>query len=409
MLLYKQSRKFCSSKKVNKLLEVSKQTIKEIQEKGLFKREKQLQSPQSSSIVVNNKRLLNFCANNYLGLSNNPEIIANCTKVLKERGYGMSSVRFICGTQDVHKELEAKLCSFHKTEDAILYSSCFDANTGFFETVLNEQDAIISDTLNHASIIDGVRLCKAKKFRYKHIDMEDLEEKLKEASEQRVKLIVSDGVFSMDGDIAPLDKIVALAEKYNANIFIDDSHGIGAIGKTGGGVCELYNNYNIDILTSTMGKALGGGSGGYTTGKKEIIEVLRQRSRPYLFSNSILPLIASGTTQILTMLEKDNSLVTKLNKNTVYFRQNIKKLGYTILGNDICPIVPILLKDDRLAIEFGVEMIEKYGIYVVGFVFPVVPLGQSRIRVQISAAHSTEDLDFAIEKFRQIGKEKKII
>ena len=409
MLLYKQSRKFCSSKKVNKLLEVSKQTIKEIQEKGLFKREKQLQSPQSSSIVVNNKRLLNFCANNYLGLSNNPEIIANCTKVLKERGYGMSSVRFICGTQDVHKELEAKLCSFHKTEDAILYSSCFDANTGFFETVLNEQDAIISDTLNHASIIDGVRLCKAKKFRYKHIDMEDLEEKLKEASEQRVKLIVSDGVFSMDGDIAPLDKIVALAERYNANIFIDDSHGIGAIGKTGGGVCELYNNYNIDILTSTMGKALGGGSGGYTTGKKEIIEVLRQRSRPYLFSNSILPLIASGTTQILTMLEKDNSLVTKLNKNTVYFRQNIKKLGYTILGNDICPIVPILLKDDRLAIEFGVEMIEKYGIYVVGFVFPVVPLGQSRIRVQISAAHSTEDLDFAIEKFRQIGKEKKII
>jgi glycine C-acetyltransferase len=353
--------------------------------------------------------MLNFCANNYLGLSNNKDLIEEAKRALDQRGYGMSSVRFICGTQDIHKKLESTIASFHSKEDAILYTSCFDANTGFFECILGEQDAIISDTLNHASIIDGIRLCKAKRLRYKHLDLNDLEENLKQAEGSRIKLIVTDGVFSMDGDIAPLDKIVNIAQMYNANVFIDESHSSGFIGKTGRGTPELFGVTSyIDVINSTLGKALGGGSGGYTTASTEIVELLRQKSRPYLFSNSLVPAIVASSIKVFEILKNSNKLVNKLHENTVLFRTEMKKLGFTILGSPESPIVPVLLKDERLATEFGDEMI-KEGIYVVGFSYPVVPKGQARIRVQLSAAHTKEMILQAVKAFEKIGKNKKLI
>ena len=398
-----------SSKASQNLKKICENTINEIKSAGTFKNEKQIKSPQAVEIIVNDRKMLNFCANNYLGLSNNKELVEEAKKALDDRGYGMSSVRFICGTQDIHKQLESTISKFHSKEDAILYTSCFDANTGFFEAVLTEQDAIISDTLNHASIIDGIRLCKAKRLRYKHLDLNDLEENLKQAEGCRLKFIVTDGVFSMDGDIAPLDKIVNLGLKYDANIFIDESHSSGFIGETGRGTPELFkvNDY-VDVINSTLGKALGGGSGGYTTSSKEIIEILRQKSRPYLFSNSLVPAIVSSSIKVFEILDRSNKLVKQLHDNTILFRREMKKLGFTILGSTECPIVPVLLKEERLATEFGEEMMN-LGIYVVGFSYPVVPKGQARIRVQISAAHTKEQVYEAVRAFEKIGKLKNII
>lgn len=398
-----------STKASEELVKICQGTINEIRAAGTYKSEKQIQSPQAVEIFVQGKTMLNFCANNYLGMSNNQELIESAKQALDSRGYGMSSVRFICGTQDIHKNLEAAISKFHKKEDAILYSSCFDANAGFFEAILGENDAIISDALNHASIIDGIRLCKAKRFRYKHLDLNDLEEQLKQADSCRIKFIVTDGVFSMDGDIAPLDKIVAIAEKYNANIFVDESHSSGFIGKTGRGTPELFQvDDKIDVINSTLGKALGGGSGGYSTGRKELIDVLRQRSRPYLFSNSLVPSIAQASIKVFEILSNSSHLVQKLNENTNHFRGSMKKLGFNILGSEGCPIVPVLLKEEKLATEFGEKMANE-GIYVVGFSYPVVPKGQARIRVQISAAHDKEHIDKAISAFEKLGKEYKII
>jgi glycine C-acetyltransferase len=392
-----------------KLTNICKTLIQDIKQAGTYKQEKKIESPQGVEIMVNGKRMLNFCANNYLGLSNNKELIEESKKAMDARGYGMSSVRFICGTQDLHKKLENTISKFHQKEDAILYTSCFDANTGFFEAVLNESDAIISDTLNHASIIDGIRLCKSKRLRYKHLDLNDLEEQLKQAEGSRIKLIVTDGVFSMDGDIAPLDKIVNIAQKYEANIFVDESHASGFIGKTGRGTPELFEvTDQIDIINSTLGKALGGGSGGYTTSSKEIIDLLRQKSRPYLFSNSLVPAIVASSLKVFDILSNSSKLITQLNENTKLFRTEMKKLGFTILGSNECPIVPVLLKEERLASEFGEEMI-KNGIYVVGFSFPVVPKGQARIRVQLSAAHTREHVLEAVRTFEKIGKAKNLI
>ena len=398
-----------SSKASQNLKSICENTLKEIKNAGTFKNEKQIVSPQSVEIVVNNRKMLNFCANNYLGLSNNQELIEEAKKALDSRGYGMSSVRFICGTQDIHKKLEKTISNFHSKEDAILYSSCFDANAGFFEAVLGEQDAVISDTLNHASIIDGIRLCKSKRLRYKHLDMNDLEENLKQAEGCRIKFIVTDGVFSMDGDIAPLDKIVNLAQKYNANVFVDESHSSGFIGKTGRGTPELFGvTEYIDVINSTLGKALGGGSGGYSTGNKELIELLRQKSRPYLFSNSLVPAIVQSSIKVFEILDKSNHLVKQLAENTKLFRSEMSKLGFTILGSPESPIVPVLLREEKLATEFGEEMVNA-GIYVVGFSYPVVPKGQARIRVQLSAAHTKEHIMEAVKTFEKIGKQKKVI
>jgi len=391
------------------LINICKNTIKEIKEAGTYKSEKSITSPQSVEIEVNGRKMLNFCANNYLGLSDNKILIEEAKKAMDSRGFGMSSVRFICGTQDIHKKLEQSVSKFHGTEDAILYSSCFDANAGLFEALLSEKDSIISDTLNHASIIDGIRLCKAKRLRYKHLDLNDLEDQLKQAEESRIKLIVTDGVFSMDGDIAPLDKIVNIAQKYDANIMIDESHSSGFLGKTGRGTPELFGvEKHIDIINSTLGKALGGGSGGYTTGRKEIIELLRQKSRPYLFSNSLVPAICAASIKVFEILSNSLDLVQKLQDNTTLFRTEMKRLGFTILGSPECPIVPVLLKEERLANEFGEEMTNE-GIYVVGFSYPVVPKGQARIRVQISAAHTTEQIKNAVRTFEKIGKKKNVI
>ena len=401
------NKKFSSNRSI--LLNTAKQTLNDITLAGSYKKERVISSPQEMEIQVGNKKLLNFCANNYLNLSNNQDIIKASINAMYSRGYGMSSVRFICGTQDLHKQLEARISNFHNKEDSILYVSCFDANGGLFESILNENDAVISDSLNHASIIDGIRLCKAKRHRYNHLDMNDLEEKLKiEQDQSRIKLIVTDGVFSMDGDIAPLDKIVNLANKYGANIMIDESHSTGVLGKSGKGTPELFGLENeIDIINSTLGKALGGGCGGYTTGKKEIIDVLRQKSRPYLFSNSILPSVAAGAIEVFNILENTNAY-TKLNESTKYFRTKLLEKGFRISGNINCPIVPILIGNEKIATEFGIEM-EEEGIYVVGFCFPVVPKGQSRIRVQISAGHTKEQMDRAIKAFEIIGKRKGII
>lgn len=379
-----------------------------IREAGLFKEERIITTEQAAHIVANGKEVLNFCANNYLGLSSHPNTIAAAHKAIDERGYGLSSVRFICGTQDIHKELEAKLSKFLGTEDTILYAAAFDANGGLFEPLLNEQDAIISDELNHASIIDGVRLCKAERHRYKHNDMAELEEKLKATQHCRSRMIATDSVFSMDGTVAQLDKICALAEQYDAIVMTDECHSSGFMGKTGRGVHELCGVMDkVDIITGTLGKALGGASGGFTSGRKEIIDMLRQKSRPYLFSNTVAPAVVGASIAVLDMLSETTDLRDKLESNTQYFREHIQAAGFDIKPG-IHPIVPIMLYDAVLAQKMAARMLEE-GIYVVGFFFPVVAKGNARIRVQISAAHSREDLDRCIAAFTKVGKELGVI
>jgi glycine C-acetyltransferase len=375
-----------------------------IRESGLWKGERVIESPQEAEITVNGKKVLNFCANNYLGLANNPILRAAAKRGIDEWGLGLSSVRFICGTQKIHKDLEAAISKFLGTEDTILYPSCFDANGGLFETVLGEQDAIISDALNHASIIDGIRLCKAQRYRYAHNDMNDLERCLKEAKPNaRRMMIATDGVFSMDGDIAPLKEIQSLATKYGALTMVDECHATGFFGPTGrGSIEECGVMGSIDVITSTLGKALGGASGGFTSGRKEIVSLLRQRSRPYLFSNTLAPALVTSSIACLELLEKDSELVGKLRENTKYFRSEIVKTGYEVRPG-IHPIVPIMLGDARLAGLIADDML-KEGVYVIGFSYPVVPQGQARIRTQISAGHSRSDLDRAIEAFAKVGK-----
>ena len=382
--------------------------LAEIEEAGLYKHERIIGSPQGAEIAVGDDRVLNFCANNYLGLSSHPKVIEAAHKALEERGYGMSSVRFICGTQDRHKELEAKVAEFLGTEDTILYSSCFDANAGLFETLLGPEDAVISDALNHASIIDGVRLCKAKRHRFPNSDMNALEDALKESQGSRLRMIATDGVFSMDGYVAKLDEICDLAEKYNAMVMVDDSHATGFIGKTGRGTHEYHGVMDrVDVITSTLGKALGGASGGFTTGRKEIVDVLRNRSRPYLFSNSVAPMIVYASLAVMELLTSTTELRDKLEDNTKRFRAGMTEAGFAIKEGDT-PIVPIMLGEARLAAEIADAMLEE-NIYVIGFSYPVVPKGQARIRVQLSAAHSTEQVDRAIEAFTKIGKQKGVI
>jgi glycine C-acetyltransferase len=381
-----------------------KQELAEIDNAGLYKKERIIESEQGAEITVNGRTVLNFCANNYLGLSSHPKVIEAAHKAIDKRGFGMSSVRFICGTQDIHKELEEKLSKFLGAEDTILYVACFDANGGVFEPLLGEQDAIISDELNHASIIDGVRLCKARRGRYKHNNMEDLEAQLQANMDARTRLIVTDSVFSMDGTIAQLDKICDLADKYDALVMIDESHSSGFMGATGRGVHELCGVMDrIDIITGTMGKALGGASGGFTSGKKEIIEMLRQRSRPYLFSNSLAPSIVGATIAVLDMLSETTALRDKLEENTLYFRKRMTDAGFDIKPGTH-PIAPIMLYDAVVAQKFAARMLEE-GIYVIGFFYPVVAKGQARIRVQISAGHDRHHLDTAIEAFIKVGKE----
>ncbi|MDR0971796.1 MAG: glycine C-acetyltransferase [Bacteroidales bacterium] len=378
--------------------------LSSIREQGLYKDERIIITPQSAIIKTDaNKEVLNFCANNYLGLADSKILIDAAKKAMDERGYGMSSVRFICGTQDLHKELEKRISQFFKTEDTILYAACFDANGGVFEPLLTEQDAIISDSLNHASIIDGVRLCKAQRFRYQNADMNDLEKQLNDAKDCRFKLIVTDGVFSMDGNVAPLDKIYALAQKYDAMVMVDESHSAGVVGKTGRGTTEQYNlQGKIEILTGTLGKAFGGAVGGFTTGKKEIIELLRQRSRPYLFSNSIPPMIAAAGIAMFDLIDKTNTLQDTLHQNTEYFVQKMKSAGFDIKPTQSA-ICAVMLYDAKLSQEFA-SLLQEEGIYVTGFYYPVVPKGQARIRVQVSAAHKKEHLDKCVEAFTKIGK-----
>lgn len=378
--------------------------VEDIKTAGLYKSERIIKSPQGAEIEVNGSTVLNFCANNYLGLSSHPKVIEAAHKAIETHGYGMSSVRFICGTQDIHKELEQKISAFLGTEDTILYAAAFDANGGVFEPLFNEQDAIISDALNHASIIDGVRLCKAQRFRYEHNNMADLEAKLIESASCRSRIIVTDGSFSMDGTIAQLDKIVALAEQYDAVIMIDECHSSGFLGKTGRGTHEYRGVMGkIDIITGTLGKALGGASGGFTSGKKEVIDMLRQKSRPYLFSNTLAPSIAGASIAVLDMLTETTELRDKLEFNTKYFRTKMTEAGFDIKPGDH-PIVPIMLYDAVLAADFAAKLLNE-GIYVIGFFFPVVPKGQARIRVQLSAAHEQHHLDKAIAGFTKIGKE----
>jgi glycine C-acetyltransferase len=382
--------------------------IKEITESGLYKSERYITSAQQARIEVDDKQVLNMCANNYLGLADNKEIIEAVKKGLDSRGFGMASVRFICGTQDIHRDLENKISDFFGTDDTILYSSCFDANTGLFETLLDENDAVISDALNHASIIDGIRLCKAARHRYDHGDMQSLEDCLKKASAASTRMIATDGVFSMDGEIAKLDGICDLAEKYSAVVMVDDSHATGFVGPTGRGTAEHYRVQDrIDIITSTLGKALGGASGGFTTGRKAIIEILRQRSRPYLFSNSLAPPIVSAALKTIDLLKESKSAKERLEENTAYFREQIAEAGFTIKPGTH-PIVPIMLGDAKLAQKMAAGLLEE-GVYAIGFFYPVVPKGQARIRVQISAAHTREDLEFALEKFTKVGKKLGII
>lgn len=378
--------------------------LNEIETAGLYKKERRIDSEQGAEIMVNGKKVLNFCANNYLGLSSHPKVVEAAKRTIDERGYGMSSVRFICGTQDIHKELEQKLAAFLGTEDTILYVACFDANGGVFEPLLSEEDVIISDELNHASIIDGVRLCKAKRARYKNCDMQELEQCLIQHKDARTRFIVTDSVFSMDGTIAPLDQICDLADKYDAIVMIDESHSSGFMGKTGRGVHELKNVVGrVDIITGTLGKALGGASGGFTSGKKEVIEMLRQRSRPYLFSNTVAPSVVGASIAVLDMLSETTELRDKLENNTAYFRQKMTEAGFDIKPGSH-PITPIMLYDAVLAQNFAAKLLEE-GVYVIGFFFPVVPKGQARIRVQISAAHDQHHLDAAIAAFSKVGKE----
>ncbi len=385
-----------------------REEVEEIKSAGLFKKERIIESEQGAEIVVNGQTVLNFCANNYLGLSSHPKVIEAAKAAIDERGYGMSSVRFICGTQDIHKELERKISTFLGTEDTILYAAAFDANGGVFEPLFNEQDAIISDSLNHASIIDGVRLCKAQRLRYEHNNMEDLENKLKESSGLRSRIIVTDGSFSMDGTIAKLDSICDLADRYDAIVMIDECHSSGFLGKTGRGTHEYRGVMGrIDIITGTLGKALGGASGGFTSGKKEIIEILRQRSRPYLFSNTLAPSIVGASIAVLDMLSETTELRDKLEFNTKYFRTKMTEAGFDIKPGDH-PIVPIMLYDAVLAQTFAARLLDE-GIYVIGFFFPVVAKGQARIRVQLSAAHNKEHLDKAIQAFIKVGKDLSVL
>lgn len=393
--------------KIKEYLQTELQTI---EDNGIFKKERIISSPQGVEIEVNGETVLNFCSNNYLGLSSHPEVIQAAKDALDTHGFGMSSVRFICGTQDIHKTLEKKISDFYGTEDTILYAAAFDANGGVFEPLLNENDAIISDSLNHASIIDGVRLCKAARYRYENSNMEDLEQQLIKASEAgaRFKLIVTDGVFSMDGVVAPLDKICDLADKYDAMVMVDECHAAGFIGATGKGTLEAKGVMGrVDIITGTLGKALGGAMGGYTTAKKEIIELLRQRSRPYLFSNSLAPAIVGASIKVFELLEKDTALRDKLEWNTNYFKAGMKKAGFDIVDGDSA-IVPVMLYDAKLAQNMANELLKR-GIYVIGFFFPVVPKDKARIRVQLSASHTTGHLDEAINAFIQVGKSLNIV
>lgn len=385
------------------------QELADIKEAGLYKEERIITTPQKADIEVEpGQEVLNFCANNYLGLSNNRQLIDGAVKAMTDRGYGMSSVRFICGTQDIHKRLEAAISDYFHTEDTILYSSCFDANGGLFEPLLGENDAIISDALNHASIIDGVRLCKAKRYRYANANMEELEKCLLEAQAQRFRIIATDGVFSMDGNVAPMDKICDLAEKYDALVMVDESHSAGVVGPTGHGVAEQFNLYGrIDVFTGTLGKAFGGAMGGFTTGRKEIIDMLRQRSRPYLFSNSLAPGIIGASLEMFRILKESNALHDKLAKNVTYFRDKMMEAGFDIKPTQSA-ICAVMLYDARLSQEFAAAM-QKEGIYVTGFYYPVVPKGQARIRVQLSAGHETEHLDKCIAAFIKVGKQLGVI
>ena len=387
-----------------KLKEHLCQTLTEIKDAGLYKEERLIESPQGAVITVKGKEVLNFCANNYLGLSDHPRLIEAAKATMDKRGYGMSSVRFICGTQDIHKELEAAISDYFKTEDTTLYAACFDANGGVFEPLLDEKDAIISDSLNHASIIDGVRLCKAKRYRYANADMQELEKCLQDAQEQRFRIIVTDGVFSMDGNVAPLEEICKLAEKYNALVMVDESHSAGVVGPTGHGVSELFGTYGkVDIYTGTLGKAFGGAMGGFTTGRKEIIDLLRQRSRPYLFSNSVAPPVVGAGIEAFRMLKESNELHDKLMKNVAYFRDKMLEAGFDIKPTQSA-ICAVMLYDAKLSQVYASKMLEE-GIYVTGFYYPVVPKDQARIRVQLSAAHEQEHLDRCINAFIKIGKE----
>lgn len=383
--------------------------IAEIKETGLYKNERIIVSPQGAEIELNTgEKVLNFCANNYLGLSSDPALIEAARDALDDHGYGMSSVRFICGTTDLHKELEKKIAEFFRTEDTILYAACFDANGGVFEPLLGEEDAIISDALNHASIIDGVRLCKAKRYRYENANIEDLKKQLQLAKDQRFRLIVTDGVFSMDGNVAPLDRIVELADEYDAMVMVDESHSAGVVGRTGRGVTELYGiEGRVEIITGTLGKAFGGAIGGFTTGKKEIIELLRQRSRPYLFSNSIPPLVAAAGIKMMELMTESNRLQDKLHRNSEYFISKMKSLGFTIKPTKSA-ICAVMLYDAKLSQDFAARLLSE-GIYVIGFYYPVVPKGEARIRVQLSAAHEQEHLDKAINAFEKTGKELGVI
>ncbi len=391
-----------------KMKEHLSRTLAEIREAGLYKEERLIESSQYASIQVAGKEVLNFCANNYLGLANDPRLIEASSRMMQERGFGMASVRFICGTQDIHKQLEAAISDYFKTEDTILYAACFDANGGVFEPLLTDEDAIISDALNHASIIDGVRLCKAKRYRYANADMADLERCLQEAQAQRFRIIVTDGVFSMDGNVAPLDKICDLAEKYDALVMVDESHSAGVVGETGHGVSELTNTYGrVDIYTGTLGKAFGGAMGGFTTGRKEIIDLLRQRSRPYLFSNSLAPCIIGASLEVFRILKESNELHDRLVENVNYFRDRMMAAGFDIKPTQSA-ICAVMLYDARLSQVFAARMQEE-GIYVTGFYYPVVPKDQARIRVQISAAHTREQLDKCIEAFIKVGKDLNVL
>ena len=385
-----------------------KNELDKIKNDGLYKKERIIESDQNANISVNNKTVLNFCANNYLGLSNNSGIIKSAQTALEQWGFGLSSVRFICGTQTIHTKLEEKISLFLNKEDTILYTSCFDANGGLFETLLGEDDAIISDALNHASIIDGVRLCKADRYRYQNSNMKELEAILKKTQNHRFRLITTDGVFSMDGFIAKLDEICKLAKKYNALVHVDDSHATGFVGNTGRGSAEFHNVLDeVDIITSTLGKALGGASGGFTSANKEIISMLRQKSRPYLFSNSLAPVIVAASIKVLDILENSNDLIHQVNQNTQYFRNEMSKLGFEI-KEGIHPIVPVMIGDAKIAQQMADDMLNE-NIYVIGFSYPVVPKGEARIRVQISAAHTKNDLDIAITAFKKIGLKYNLI
>ena len=387
-----------------KMKEHLAQTLAEIREAGLYKEERLIESPQRAAIQVAGKEVLNFCANNYLGLSDHPRLIEASKRMMDQRGFGMSSVRFICGTQDIHKQLEAAISDYFKTEDAILYAACFDANGGVFEPLFTEEDAIISDALNHASIIDGVRLCKAQRYRYANADMAALEQCLKDAQAQRFRIIVTDGVFSMDGNVAPIDKICDLAEKYDALVMVDESHSAGVVGKTGHGVSEFFNTYGrVDIYTGTLGKSFGGALGGFTTGRKEIIDLLRQRSRPYLFSNSLAPAIIGASLEVFKMLGESNEIHDRLVENVEYFREKMMAAGFDIKPTQSA-ICAVMLYDAKLSQVYAARLQDE-GIYVTGFYYPVVPKGQARIRVQISAGHNREQLDKCIAAFIKVGKE----